>query len=56
MTKRFAAAGRGSETWKVPGANHFYPGSSEAVRDDGRRATVEEAMAAFLNVIARLNA
>jgi acetyl esterase/lipase len=56
MTQRLAAAGRGSETWKVRGASHFYPGSSEAVRDDGRRATVEEAIAAFLDVIARLKA
>ena len=56
MTQRPAAAGRGSETWKVRGASHFYPASSEAVRDDGRRATVEEAIAAFLGVIARLKA
>ena len=57
MTQRFAAAGRGSETWKVPGATHFYPARSEAISDDGRRATVEEAMAAFLSgVIARLEA
>lgn len=49
MTRRFAAAGRGSETWLVEGATHFYPSSSVAKAGDGRRATVEEAMEGFMS-------
>lgn len=51
MTRRLAAAGRGSETWKVTGATHFYPADSAAVGEDGRRAPVEQAIAAFLSRI-----
>jgi dienelactone hydrolase len=49
MSRRFASAGRGSETWKVQNATHFYPACSSAVREDGRITTVEEAIAAFLS-------
>lgn len=52
MTRRFAAAGRGSETWRVEGATHFYPAGSAAVGADGRRAPVEEVVAAFLRRLA----
>ena len=49
MSKHFGVAGVGRETWLVPGATHFYPSGSAVVGEDGRRSTLEEAMAAFVS-------
>jgi hypothetical protein len=49
MSRRFAEAGRGSESWCVMGAGHFYPATSRARRGDGTQATVAEAIEAFLD-------
>lgn len=49
MARRFAEAGKGSESWCVMGAGHFYPATSRARRGDGAEATVAEAIEAFLD-------
>jgi dienelactone hydrolase len=48
MRDHFAAT-VGCLDWRVPGAAHFYPARSTVVGHDGTRATVETAMAAFLD-------
>ena len=49
MRQHFEATMVGCEAWQVPGAPHFYPKNSVAVRHDGKVSTVEAAMAAFLD-------
>lgn len=49
MRQHFEATAVGCESWQVPGAPHFYPADSVAVRHDGKVSNVETAMAAFLD-------
>jgi acetyl esterase/lipase len=49
LQAHFTSQGVGCERWCVPGGSHFYPSGSIAVRHDGVRSTVMEAMASFLD-------
>lgn len=49
MHAHFKATAVGCESWQVPGASHFYPASSAAVRHDGKVSNIEAAMADFLD-------
>ena len=48
MDRHFATAGVAHEAWLVPGATHFYPATSVIVGEGGKRAVLEDAMAAFV--------
>lgn len=49
MDRHFSKVGLRHEAWQVPGATHFYPSGSQIVGEDGRRSTLEEAMAEFIS-------
>ena len=49
MDRHFSKVGVRHEAWQVPGATHFYPRGSQIVGEDGRRSTLEEAMAEFIS-------
>ncbi len=55
IDRHFDAMGVPHDSWRVPGAPHFYPCSSIVTQPEGRHTKLEDAMAEFLQTALRLD-